>query len=44
MAKLARRIDADESVLLGEIARVYASGITESESITLVSLLKEASP
>ena len=41
--RLARRVDVDEDMLLGEIARVYAYGITESEAVTLTNLLKEAS-
>ncbi|MFC1604864.1 ATP-dependent endonuclease [Planctomycetota bacterium] len=43
LARLAQRIDVDAEMLLGEIARVYASAITESEAVTLINLLKETS-
>jgi len=43
IARLAQRIDVDANILLGEISRVYASGIAESEAVTLTNLLKEAS-
>ncbi len=43
IARLAQRIDVDSEILLGEISRVYASGLTEAEVVTITNLLKEAS-
>jgi len=41
--RLARRVDIDENILLGEVARIYACGIAEADAVTLTKLLKEAS-
>lgn len=42
-ARLSKRVSQDETVLVGELARIYSASIPEGEAASLIQQLKEAS-